>query len=494
MFRTGFNRLAASKVLGVREFVGPHPDLLDSNSGLASSYPPLVFILISIIFGCFLVTLVPPMRGPDEAAHFVRAYAIARGEILPTVTDADGRKGALIPRRLQREMQVFELALKHRDEPGFSYDEVFSEYRRVRAELQKESDGERLIFNLYGGSESYPPVPYLVYLPAIAMARVAGLEFLGMLYLMRAAGFVLTTSAIAVAIAFAPSLRWTFLLIAMLPAALYGRAVVSADGTALALAMITATIYLRTAPSSEARPWVRSICLTLGALCKPPQAAFVMLELLKSPFEKNQRTLLVALSALLLPLTWFWFAGTEVSIWRIADRTQFPPEYFSPLWRLRHMLENPSHFPHLLFGSLCSSADYGRQLIGVLGWLDVPLRPFAYPVLGTLLLITACAVGKLDETVRRRLAVFYGFAALGYCLAVFLVFYLVWSPFDAHRVEGVQGRYFLLALPFAAVTFSCLLKQGLALPIRAMAAILGSVISGSATVEAILRVEWRIVL
>ena len=124
----------------------------------------------------------------------------------------------------------------------------------------------------------------------------------------------------------------------------------------------------------------------------------------------------------------------------------------------------------------------------------MPLQPFAYPVLPALLLITACAAAEMNEMARLRLTVSHAMAALGYCLAVFLVFYLVWSPLDADRVEGVQGRYFVGALPFAAVGFSGLLKQGLASQTRATAGILGAFMAGWATIEAILRVDWRMVL
>ena len=90
-------------------------------SGLRSFHPSVVFVVISFVFGPLVLALVPPMRGPDEAAHFVRAYAIARGEILPSTIDTDGRKGALIPQRLQREMEVIEFALRRTGEPAFSY-------------------------------------------------------------------------------------------------------------------------------------------------------------------------------------------------------------------------------------------------------------------------------------------------------------------------------------------------------------------------------------
>jgi hypothetical protein len=258
--------------------------------------------------------------------------------------------------------------------------------------------------------------------------------------------------------------------------------------------MLTATIYLRAAFASPLPAWTRSACLAVSSLCKPPQVAFVILEALASSPRRYGRAVLVVLPAMCLPLAWIWFAGSDVAIWRIADPSQYPPGHLSPLWRLRHMLEQPSHFPRLLLHSLAFSADYARQLIGVLGWLDVPLRPFAYPLLSALLILAVFAPIELEAPARRRLAIWNGLAAVGYCLAVFLVFYLAWSLPDADRIEGVQGRYFLAALPLTAVAVSAAIRGGFKAPTRATAALLGAVLAGCATIEAVLRVEWKLAL
>src|SRR5262245_25188233 len=50
--------------------------------------PVIVFLLLSVLCGIPAIFLVPPLRGADETAHVLRAYALSRGEIIPTSTDA----------------------------------------------------------------------------------------------------------------------------------------------------------------------------------------------------------------------------------------------------------------------------------------------------------------------------------------------------------------------------------------------------------------------
>jgi uncharacterized membrane protein len=79
-------------------------------------------------------------------------------------------------------------------------------------------------------------------------------------------------------------------------------------------------------------------------------------------------------------------------------------------------------------------------------------------------------------------------------MAVFLVFYLVWTLLDAGQISGVQGRYFVAALPFAAMALSAFVNRGLPMTGRVAAAALGAILSGIATIDAILRVDWQVLL
>jgi hypothetical protein len=81
--------------------------------GSAQEWPLCKIIHLSItmasaIFGTISV-VVPPLRGPDEIAHFLRIYSYARGGLLPAA-EVDGRKGIFIERDLYAQLAFFKNA------------------------------------------------------------------------------------------------------------------------------------------------------------------------------------------------------------------------------------------------------------------------------------------------------------------------------------------------------------------------------------------------
>jgi hypothetical protein len=64
------------------------------------------------------------------------------------------------------------------------------------------------------------------------------------------------------------------------------------------------------------------------------------------------------------------------------------------------------------------------------------------------------------------------------------------EPRHWNDVRGVQGRYFVIALPAAAVFIAALLNCELPPGVPAAIAIAGSMIAGITTVEGILRPHW----
>src|SRR5712672_4828491 len=70
------------------------------------SRPAFVFVLLSFVFGSAISVVVPPLRGPDEIAHFLRIYSYTRGELLPA-TQVDGRKGLFIEGELHTQLSFF---------------------------------------------------------------------------------------------------------------------------------------------------------------------------------------------------------------------------------------------------------------------------------------------------------------------------------------------------------------------------------------------------
>jgi len=442
------------------------------------------------------MAVTPPLRGPDEAAHFVRIYGISRGEVTASTADANGHKGIFLPERVYRDLLHFDLARETLMTKGrVDYRQVFAEHLRQRAERRASTGDEAQVFTLYSGSEGYAPIAYLPYITAALFARAGGLQFLETLYLMRLFGFVAMTAIVAYAIAMVPRLQWAFLLMAMLPEALYSRAVISADGAALACAMLITALCLRAAAGlAGSTPWQRSLWMTLCVLSKPPQIAFVLLEAMtQTPgaLRRGWKSLaLVILPALALTLAWTLASSADVAGWRMFEHRGIPPEQFDPVWKLKFLLEHPLHFISAVWVSLHDLSALWVQMIGLMGWMDTELRWWLYPALSALFLAVCLVRLDLDVRTRAWVALVAAAAVIGYWLALYVIFFLIWTEIAMDHVDGVQGRYLIVILPLAATIIATIVPRSLPETLRAWLATLGALLSGLATIDAVLRVDW----
>src|SRR6266511_3098601 len=347
--------------------------------GRLESRPAYVFILLSLVFGSAISVVVPPLRGPDEIAHFLRIYSYASGGLLP-VTEVDGRKGIFIERELYTQLSFFKNAgerFGQNREQGLRYGEIMKEYPHRSGTL--DGDEQATKFMPFAGTEGYNPVAYAPYVLAAAIGNLLGLDFPNMLLLMRFLGLITFTVVAAYAIKLTPTLKWAFVLIAMLPVAIYNRSVLSADGAALTYALVITALCF-SAVQRYGRVWERSLWMTLCALSKQPQIVFVVLELMVCRMTELRRrwsslALIVVPSFILSPL-WVLAVSADIAVWRLAEAESYPREHFDPLWKLAYMWEHPLHFPLAAWRSVRPAVARADWHLGVAGCLDSDLDLF----------------------------------------------------------------------------------------------------------------------
>ncbi len=93
--------------------------------------PATVFIALSLAFGSLIIFVTPPLRGPDEIAHFLRIYSYARGELLPAA-EINGRRGIFVERELYNQLHFFRTAgewFARTREQGVRYGQIMAVYR-----------------------------------------------------------------------------------------------------------------------------------------------------------------------------------------------------------------------------------------------------------------------------------------------------------------------------------------------------------------------------
>jgi uncharacterized membrane protein len=206
------------------------------------SRPAVFFVLFSFAFGSAISIVVPPLRGPDEIAHFLRIYSYAQGGLLPG-TETNGRKGIFIESELHSQLSFFKDAGERFGQnrgQGLRYSDIMKEYPHPAGTVNQEEQARE--FLPFAGTEGYTPVAYAPYILAAAIGNVLKLDFPSMLLLMRLLGLITFTAVAAHAIKLTPKLKWAFVLIAMLPVSIYNRSVLSADGAALAYAMVVTAL------------------------------------------------------------------------------------------------------------------------------------------------------------------------------------------------------------------------------------------------------------
>jgi hypothetical protein len=460
------------------------------------SRPDFVFIVFSVAFGSAISVVVPPLRGPDEIAHFLRIYSYTRGGFLPSA-EVDGRKGIFVERGLHTHLSFFKDAgerfFRNREQ-GLRYGEIMKEHPHPGPTLDEEEPATK--FMPFAGTEGYNAVAYAPYILAAAIGNLLKLDFPNLLLLMRLVGLITFTAVAAYAIKLTPTLKWAFVLIAMLPVAIYNRSVLSADGAALAYALVITALCF-SAVQRHGRVWERSLWMTLCALSKQPQIVFVVLELMVCRMTELRRrwsslALIVVPSFILSPL-WVLAVSADIAAWRLGEAETYPREYFDPLWKLAFMWEHPLHFPLAAWTSVTVWGDrLWPELIGILGWQDVWLPPWTYFALTVILLLVPLQKLNLDGSVRARVAVITGLAVLVYVVTVYLIFFLTYTPIDIDHVRGVQGRYFVIALPTAAIFLASMINVDLPRGVLATTAITGSLLSGITSFKALLGAHWSV--
>jgi hypothetical protein len=75
---------------------GTRRSVLSATGTLIGSRPATVFTVLSLTFGLMIIFANPPLRGPDEIAHFLRIYSYSRGNLLPPA-EINGRHGKAGP-------------------------------------------------------------------------------------------------------------------------------------------------------------------------------------------------------------------------------------------------------------------------------------------------------------------------------------------------------------------------------------------------------------
>ena len=437
------------------------------NSAMSRAFILYSFFLIGALMA--VVTLaVPPLQKPDEEAHFIRALSIAHLQ----TTCSQGTLTA--PRQyhtLITAIHAYELPL-------------YAAHRIPRREYETLKQAAPDYRPYRYDTRSYCQFPVVSYLPqsvGITLGELLRLNALDVFFLGRLSA-ALILFAWMVGLYWMASQRIRPVLIAAytIPMLLHQAGSYGYDGVSILLG-ITLFVYILTVEISSLRYSAALYILCILYLISRTAGhelicmtvpVFVMRH---SHWRWRWAGAALFLAALIAP----YAALKSVSVNAYINNGL--PSGADPQGQLHLILTQPFRYAGMLIHTTAARAVfYGQSMIGIFGWLEYGISKWIY---GFWIAIASGAVLNSRPRFSRGQALWILLVCLGSYLYIVTIFYLVWTSRDAAVADGVQGRYFLVLVPWVLALLSSAKKRVIHIP---TAAKIAALIVGSGAVWSIL--------
>lgn len=448
--------------IAAAESARPEPEKPVANSAHAFRYPgPLVvaMMILAVCIGMVMCVVQPALNAPDEDYHWQRAVQVSHGQLL-----ADRHGG----QDYGGQIDLAALEFAHWASTHFQSASAFSlsQARQVSAALESSQGMVRASFP---SSATFSPLAYLPQATGIAAARHWGGGVFAQMIAGRMANLLVYLALMASAVWMAPCGQRLLVLLALTAPALHLAASVSADPLNFALPALLFAWCLRLR-LDETTSLSRRGCLGLGLM-------LIALSLLKPIY------LLLGAMALLVPARHFGGqhgrrvflmvtigAGLALTLAWNAAYPFMPGRYWGTDAVPKTVLLNIFHAPVASLAYFFHSLTHQLPIMWLDGWgrmggYPPPFMTHASTALSWAGLATMLAIAIAEGHQPRDLrasAFMAALAALFTCI-IFLAFWLTFSPSNAAVIQGVQGRYFLLAFLLIGWALVCAAPFGNAL-------------------------------
>ena len=389
------------------------------------------FSVVVLVMGLVFNAIVPPFQAPDEFHHFQRAYLLSKGQIV--LRSENGRpSGGEVDSALLRYMDSFSSL------PG-KPDQKLSNGELANAGTVRWSGDATYVTPV--GTAYYFPVLYLPQALAISLGRAADFP-VGQTYkLARFAALLGCVGLLWLAFRlYQPPIG--VLAVLLLPMNLFLFSSAALDGLATATSVLAISSFLRVIGSDE-RSRTLASCLLLASVaavvsCRANMLPMLLLPLVAAVVRRDSRLALGSIIIGLFAVGWTLYT---------MQNTVYPPgpRGVDNSGRLLSFLLDPVGFAKILLNTLGDPElrkVYLYQFIGILGWLDTALPQSVYPFLAVTTLLTVLLTTTLRSFDWPRGAMLV--VIVGSVLLTFLALLVQWTVGPATKVEGVQGRYFVI--------------------------------------------------
>lgn len=416
--------------------------------------PERVFLFLGIFFGVMIMIFTPPFLYPDENAHFYRTLEIIDGQIVVQKPDEE-HSGSFLP----KSVHELEKATKFYD---FLTDRDCLKARISFKDISEASsytkNGEKIFIN-HINTALYSPVAY--------MPQVTGMKFMEMftpslLYIMfggKIFNFLFYLILGFFAIRSLPFLKWVGVLILLAPINLSLAGSLSTDPVLLSSSMLFFAKILQYSVGDDSKiGWKQVVLLAVLAFIigQVKQNFLIVFFVFLIPKKKFCGGYFVKMATVVVP------SVVLSLVWgKIASSVLVPGNGAKPVEQAVYILSHPIEYLQTFFRTSRIFSRMLREMVGVLGWLNIRLDWWAYGLYYIFFVLNVFFSIDVDDKGREMFSLKQKLIILSLSLLIIFVvstnMYIVWSHVGADLIDGIQGRYFASVLLPAAAFFSIML-------------------------------------
>ena len=414
---------------------------------------PLLFVILALPVGIFLVFAQPPGQGLDEGVHFYRVWTLSHGAI--EAPSLHGHAGGKIPQCVVDYFNQFYTDASRRG--SFS----FVQYWRTPVGCSFKP-----VFTDFQGSAVYSPVAYIPSVIAVAILRGFDAPLPGIFFGGRLASLLAFVGLYYLAIRITPIGKQVMFVLGLLPTTLLLASCYSADPMSISLSALAVSLTLRCCRSVEENRtafFVLVLVLMGLALTKPTFFIFGFLLFLvpATVLGRQQHPFVVKLVgiAAILGCAGLW----DFSV-RKLQGAPVPIFGLNPHAQMHYILDHPVGYVGVLARTLVETAGEQRWIPGFffsIGYdrtfnADNVYAPIGLVIVGTLTLWYAFQVqfgSKRIVAQGTRLMIWLPIALTIVGILLIETTLYVYGTAALLPEVNVQGRYFypLLLLPLVTI-------------------------------------------
>lgn len=424
---------------------------------------PLLFAVSSLTFGLLFLHTAPPLWGVDESTHFSRVYQIYEGGYTADKLSGGGYGGELPETLIRLNQQVVKdlgdnpwpvptLATRDDADAKELYDQLAD--RPIEGKLYKWD---------FTGAAAYS---YMAYPGALAGMWLAGddTDLAGTINAARMGTLVLYVllASLAVWLIRHRVVVWLFVIVGLLPMAVFQAATMSPDGLLIAATMVllASVLRLRSEFTSSDKPvkrsWKTYTVLALAAVCsavipmiKPTYLplSLMILGIPAAVWRAKWQSWLYCLLAVAVAVGGLVYWHSMSSDVLEAVGRVYGQAGIDSTQQIKFVFSHPLQFIKAILMTMRDNEDiWIVGVFGRLGWNFV-LVPVSVIIMLTAAITAAAAyrgpVARAADRIEKRFGVVCLLVGIFTIMAIIGSFYAGFSPVGGHVVLGVQGRYFI---------------------------------------------------